>query len=183
MYIDNKIKIVSDFLKIYDLNLYNHCMRTARYSIKIGYGFNCNVARLYNAAMVHDIGKVAILRDLFEKPGGLDLYERTAINLHSFIGYSILKNLNVDEEYCLLILYHHGFDKETFGVHPSISDKLILESKILRAVDAYDALTSARAYCDAKSHSTTMKILYDEGTFDINILNYIDLSLKNEVMN
>jgi CRISPR-associated endonuclease Cas3-HD len=167
---------ISGFMKTYNEELYKHCKRTAEYAIQtaeeIGYE---QKEMLYNAALVHDIGKMVLAYQLYDKPGGLSNEERNAVNLHSFLGYSISKNTGICEAVCQLILMHHGTDKERYGVELTQDKEIIYGAKILRAADAYDALTSRRIYMPEIAHRQAVEILLAENETDNEIVHTLDM--------
>jgi HD-GYP domain-containing protein (c-di-GMP phosphodiesterase class II) len=103
-------------------------------------------------AVLHDIGKVAINRDILQKPGSLTKEEWIEIKRHPEIGYRIALNtpeLTVVADY--ILSHHERWDGQGYprGIK---GDKIPLLCRILSVADAYDAMTSGRVYRKAMSH-------------------------------
>ena len=98
------------------------------------------------AGLVHDIGKVAIPDRLLQKRGLLNDEESHLIKLHPIFGASILSRIPAMEEIVPIVLHHHerwdgmGYPTGLSGVD------IPLESRIIFAADAFDAMTSVRSY-------------------------------------
>jgi HD-GYP domain-containing protein (c-di-GMP phosphodiesterase class II) len=99
--------------------------------------------------LVHDIGKVGLPAGLLEKPGALTLEERRQMERHSEIGETILTNVEDYAEVAGVVRHHHervdghGYPDGLAGA------EIPLPSKIIAVADAYNAMTSDRAYRDA----------------------------------
>jgi HD-GYP domain-containing protein (c-di-GMP phosphodiesterase class II) len=98
------------------------------------------------AATLHDVGKIAIPDNILLKPGRLTDEEFDIIKNHSVTGENILKPLPILDTERLIIRHHHerwdgkGYPDGLYG-----SDIPFL-SRILTAVDSYDAMTNNRPY-------------------------------------
>lgn len=168
------VRKIAQFIKDYDMQLYTHCLRTAIRAEKLGKLMGCDSDLIYQASIIHDLGKIGICRTIFDKPSKLTVIERKAIDMHSFVGYSLASNLGVPKDICALILYHHGFNKEHFGECSVISDELKKCINIVRVSDTYDALTSERVYCKQLSHDVAIGILYKNPELDKNTIKQLD---------
>lgn len=98
------------------------------------------------AGLLHDIGKMLIPKSILTKPTKLTDEEFQTMKNHSQLGYSILKNQNVDSHICLAALQHHercdgsGYP---LGLTAAQMDSY---AKIVAIADVYDALTASRVY-------------------------------------
>lgn len=101
---------------------------------------------LQEAAMLHDFGKVLIPKSILNKAGKLDTNEREIMELHSELGYELLKNKGLNEKTLNLIKYHHQ-NKNGTG-YPAISKdhEIGIDSQILSTADKYTALREKRSY-------------------------------------
>lgn len=145
----------------YDPDLWGHCTRTAELCERITSGMLSLEKRdkLYFAAHVHDIGKIYIPSRILSKPGKLTEEERYTVDLHSIWGYIFLRKEGVPEDICQLVLLHHGYKKEKFGVP---YDNPCFMADILRACDIYDAITSNRPYRRKGPSEEAMQILSEQ---------------------
>jgi HD-GYP domain-containing protein (c-di-GMP phosphodiesterase class II) len=99
--------------------------------------------------LVHDIGKIGLPAGLLEKPGALTLEERRQMERHTVIGETILANVEDYAEIAAVVRHHHervdghGYPDKLEGT------EIPLLSRIIAVADAYNAMTSDRAYRDA----------------------------------
>jgi len=136
-----------------------HSDRVADYSeqIALGMGFSKEKAELLRrTAELHDIGKLAIPEHILNKKEKLTNEEWEEIRKHPIIGEDILKPAILDEEMLAVIRSHHervdgkGYPDKITG------DNISIFSQIIAVADAYDAMTSVRAYRPAMSQERAM---------------------------
>ena len=129
-------------------DLYGHVHRVADLSLAIGKEMSLeteDVKRLSLVGILHDVGKIHIDPAVLAKPGPLDDMERDHMRRHPEIGYAMIAQ-KFDRRIAEAILYHHerydGFGYP-FGL---AGEKIPLLSRIVLVADAFDAITSNRAY-------------------------------------
>ncbi len=111
------------------------------------------VQRIEWAALLHDIGKVAIPTSTLVKPGPLTSEEHGAIRNHPSLAASILAEIDLLADIVPYVEMHHervdgrGYPAGIKG------DSLPLGARILAVADCFDAMTSSRAYRRALSYS------------------------------
>ncbi len=126
----------------------SHSQRVGEYSARIARRLGADepaveLTRL--AGNLHDLGKLAIPEDVLRKPDELSDAERLMLERHPQIGYRMLESLGV-EPVAEWVLHHHerwdgaGYPNRLAG------DKIPLGARIIFVADAYDAMTSDRAY-------------------------------------
>jgi diguanylate cyclase (GGDEF)-like protein len=131
-------------------------------SVSFGMGSQLGLAdaeldRLTTAALLHDIGKVAIPDDILDKPGPLDAGEWRSVVQHPRIGQLILEQSTAIREAIPIILHHHerysghGYP---YGLH---GNDIPLGARIVSIADAYDAMTNDRPYRPAMSHAEAIR--------------------------
>ena len=114
------------------------------------------------AAQIHDIGKIAINEFIVNKPGRFTEAEYLMIQHHAQLGASLIEKLELDPRIHLSILHHHeNFDGSGYPERLA-GDQILLESRIIRITDTYDALTSNRGYRPAYSHREAISIMERE---------------------
>ena len=97
-------------------------------------------------ASLHDIGKIAIPREVLEKPGRLTNAEWDMVRKHPEIGYRIAMSVSYLAPIGEGILAHHerwdgaGYPQQLKG------EEIPLNARIVAVIDAYDAMTSIRSY-------------------------------------
>jgi len=101
---------------------------------------------LRQAAMLHDIGKIAVRHEVLHKPSSLDPAEIDLVRQHPLTGARILEPLSWLEDVAQVVLQHHERpDGKGYPLGIGGED-LRMESRILAVADAYDAMTSDRPY-------------------------------------
>lgn len=157
------IEMIRLFMKDCDPELWNHCRRTAYLGKYIATSLglsDSDVDLVFKASLVHDAGKLFIDPKILLKPGKLNEEEREVIDTHSVLGYIYLKSLGFSEDVCLMVLLHHGYNKEKFNVE--YSEGHILCADIIRACDIFDAVTHKRSYHDARTSDVAMRIIKEQ---------------------
>ena len=125
------------------------------------------------AALIHDIGKIAIPASILSKPGKLTDIERDMIETHPKIGYEIVKEIDFPYPIAKIILQHH--EKIDGSGYPNgLKGKGIMqEAKIIVVADVFEAMSSHRPYREAntlkESFNEILKnsgVLYDADVVD-----------------
>lgn len=137
-------------LKVFDDYTFYHCVNVAVLSILMGVSFFFPRPMLYSlglGALLHDIGKIFISKDILSKEGTLDPEETEIIRQHPTLGYEYLVNhYDIPARAYLGALHHHerydgsGYPLALEGEHISQI------GRIIAICDVYDALTSDRPY-------------------------------------
>jgi HD-GYP domain-containing protein (c-di-GMP phosphodiesterase class II) len=117
------------------------------------------VDRIRTAALLHDVGKVAVPQEILDKPAALTSAEWRSVVQHPRIGQVILEQAAALKEAVPIILHHHerysghGYP---FGLR---GNDIPLGARIVAIADAYDAMTHDRPYKRAMSHDNAIKEL------------------------
>ena len=119
--------------------------------------------RIRIAGLLHDIGKIAVPERLLNKEGPLTRDEFMRVIDHPVIGEEMVRPLTTLSSVLALIRHHHErYDGRGYPDGLS-ADKIPYEVRLLSIVDAYDALTSHRAYRPAPlTHEAAMATLRRE---------------------
>jgi len=114
-------------------------------------------ARLIDAAILHDIGKIGIPDSVLNKNGGLTPDEWDLIRQHPLMGKKILEPTS----YQLIgeIVYCHHERVDGNGYFKIASEKIPLEAKIIAVADTFSALCTNRSYRSKKSYEDAVTIL------------------------
>jgi diguanylate cyclase (GGDEF)-like protein len=97
------------------------------------------------AGSLHDLGKLAIPEEILRKPGPLTEPERLVLQRHPEIGHRMLESLGVDPV-AEWVLHHHERWDGTGYPERLRGEEIPLGARIIFVADAYDAMTSDRAY-------------------------------------
>ena len=126
----------------------SHSQRVGDYSARIARRLGADepaveLTRL--AGSLHDLGKLAIPEEVLRKPSSLSEAERLMLERHPQIGHKMLESLGV-EPVADWVLHHH--ERWDGGGYPNrlSGDQIPLAARIIFVADAYDAMTSDRAY-------------------------------------
>lgn len=118
---------------------------------------------LKEASMLHDLGKILIPSKILNKSAKLNFKERKIMNIHSILGFELLKTQNINEETLALIKYHHQNLKHSG--YPALSEENTSSDigvQIISIADKYSALREARVYRRRLSRLESLLILYKE---------------------
>jgi two-component system cell cycle response regulator len=102
------------------------------------------------AALLHDIGKLAIPRAILEKPGALDDGEWAIVRRHPVLGEAVVRALSPDDELARLVRHHHERWDGTGYPDALAGDEIPLGARVIAACDTFDAITAERAYRPAR---------------------------------
>ncbi|MEO0123579.1 MAG: HD-GYP domain-containing protein [candidate division WOR-3 bacterium] len=141
-------------IKNFDEYTYNHSLNVGVLSLAMGQRLDLerkNLVKLGTGGLLHDIGKVAISKDLIDKNGPLTKEEWEIMKKHSVFGVSeIIKTRGLDDIAfaSLLAAYQHHWNCDGTGYPEKIDPKIQpnLFARIIRICDAYDAMTTSRPY-------------------------------------
>jgi len=140
-------------IKNYDEYTFNHCVNVSIYSLAIGkrLGFSMKtLTELGITALLHDIGKSKIPREVLNKPSSFDDGEWGIMKRHSLWGAEILLNLKqlgeINPRIVIGIFDHHV--KSDFSGYPKLFRKkeVSLFGQIIQIADSYDAMTTPTIY-------------------------------------
>jgi hypothetical protein len=143
-------------LEAKDLYTRGHTERVAYFAQLIGeeLGYRgTRLERLRIAALIHDVGKLAVPRDLIRKSGRLTDGEYAEMQRHAHMVEDILAEVEFLRPMVEIASNHHSrYDGSGYGgpghAHGSRPSQ---EALILAAADAFDAMTSSRSYRTALS--------------------------------
>jgi diguanylate cyclase (GGDEF)-like protein/putative nucleotidyltransferase with HDIG domain len=138
------------------------------------------------AALLHDMGKLAVPEYILNKPGKLTAVEFEKMKLHASVGADILSAIAFPYPVVPIVRHHHE-NWDGTGYPTGIKGTEIpIGARILSVVDCFDALTSDRPYRPRLSDDEALKILverrgsmYDPLIVDTFIRVHTDIAPKN----
>jgi len=128
----------------------SHSIRVAEYSkliaVKLGIQDEKALQNIYRAAMLHDIGKIAIPDNILNKNQRLSDKEYELMKLHTTYGYNILSKLDFFPDAAICAVNHH--ERLDGSGYPSglTENEIPFIAKIVSAADTLDAMNSNRIY-------------------------------------
>jgi HD-GYP domain-containing protein (c-di-GMP phosphodiesterase class II) len=168
---------LNQLLELRDLSTGAHCARIAQWAVGVAdrLGLDSQYQRdVEAAALLHDIGKIAVPDAILTKPGPLSAEERLIIQRHPQYGWSALRRLPGFGRVSLFVLHHHeridgkGYPAGLKG------QEIPLGSRIVCVTDAFDAMISTRCYRKALPFDEALRRLEacSGSQFDPEIVEY-----------
>jgi diguanylate cyclase (GGDEF)-like protein len=129
----------------------SHSQRVGEYAARIARRLGADEAAVELtrlAGNLHDLGKLAIPEEVLRNPDSLNEAERIMLERHPQIGFRMLESLGV-EPVAEWVLHHH--ERWDGAGYPNrlAAEAIPLGARIIFVADAYDAMTSDRAYRSA----------------------------------
>lgn len=132
-----------------DPNTAQHSERVAHFARAIAQELRLPLAavkRIHRAALLHDIGKIAIPGSILNKPARLSDEEYETIKRHPIESVKIISGIDQFREYIDGIRHHHE-RVDGKGYPDGVSGSAFsLDARIIAVADAFEAMTSHRAY-------------------------------------
>lgn len=139
-----------------------HTKRVAQYSKLIAeemkYSDN-DIKKLYEAAILHDIGKIITPDNVLLKPGKLNFNEFEIIKEHVKTGEHILNNIGLYKDLTEIVSCHHERYDGSGYPNGLKGDEIPPLARILAVADTFDAMTTNRIYKPRKSLDIALKEL------------------------
>jgi putative two-component system response regulator len=124
---------------------------------------------IYNAAPLHDIGKVGVPDRVLLKPGKLDSEEWMEMRRHAEYGLRAIENAEkelgdtplLDVAKAIAYSHHERWDGTGYPLGLK-GDEIPISGRLMAVADVYDALISKRVYKDAFPHEVAVEIIREE---------------------
>ena len=126
-----------------------HAQRVAAIADEIAHAFHLarhDRGSLYAAALLHDLGEVAMERDYIQSDRALTTEERLDLSRHPVIGEREASRAGADRAAQLLVRWHHEWWNGTGYPDALRREEIPLAARILRVADSYAALTDDRPF-------------------------------------
>jgi diguanylate cyclase (GGDEF)-like protein/putative nucleotidyltransferase with HDIG domain len=132
-----------------DHTTHDHLQRVRVYALEIGKEMglsSLDLEALRAAALLHDIGKLAVPEHIINKPGRLSPEEFEKMKIHPVVGGEILERVNFPYPVVPIVRAHHEKWDGTGYPDGLRGEQIPIGARILTIVDCLDALTSDRQY-------------------------------------
>jgi len=139
-----------------------HSERVSRIAVRLGEAMNLSPERLRTlefAALLHDVGKIAVPEQILIKPGRLSAEEWEILKQHPVRSGEIVSEVGHLTEVATIVRHHHE-RVDGLGYPDGLTGDAIPEfSRIITLADAYEALTCNRAYRPALSPRQALEMI------------------------
>ncbi len=138
-----------------------HLSNVARHTRRLGRAIGLSAERLHElrwAAPLHDLGKIAISRELLQRPGSLSPAEMEEVKRHTVVGHHILADSAWPVIRCAARIarsHHECWDGSGYP-DGLAGEEIPLEARLCAIADVFDALRSPRSYKGAWSLAATV---------------------------
>jgi putative nucleotidyltransferase with HDIG domain len=145
----------------------NHSYRVSVYATKIAAQLNLDQERIEDiraAALLHDIGKLDVSRQILYKAARLTESEVVQMQEHVSRGAAILEPVGGSLRRVLPIILSHHDKFDGSGYTPSQGENIPIEARVIMVADVFDSLTSDRPYRKAMApHEARETIMQGSG--------------------
>ncbi|HEY3830099.1 MAG TPA: HD-GYP domain-containing protein [Solirubrobacteraceae bacterium] len=145
--------VLGDVVEADDSYTGEHCKGVVRLALELSEELGLDAPRRRNvefAALLHDVGKIAVPKEIINKPGKLDEHEWEIIKTHTIEGQKMLERVGglMREVGEIVRSSHERWDG---GGYPDglRGAAIPLEARIVSACDAFNAMTTTRSYRQA----------------------------------
>lgn len=156
------LAVLSDALEAKDSYIAAHAREVAELAVRVGRSLGMGpdeLRRLSYAALLHDIGKIAVRTEILQKPGPLDPDEYEEMKAHTVVGAEMLERIPYFAGVHPLVRSSrerwdgHGYPEGLAG------EEIPLGARVICACDAFHAMTSDRPYRQAMDHGSAIEEL------------------------
>jgi len=152
-----------------------HTKRVMELSTAIGKEMglpDSQVQAIQLAAILHDVGKIAIPDEILCKKGALSEHERALFQKHPVIGEELVKDIKQLEHVITGVRHHHERINGSGYPDGLTGDNISIIARIIAVADVYDAISSDRAYRKGLKHILAIEELKKNSgkCFDENVV-------------
>lgn len=164
---------------------HGHSLRVADLSCALGTRLGLSPGKIQTlrvAAILHDIGKLAIPASILTKRGLLTRKEREIVEAHSMEGSRIVSGLSGYEEVARIILSHHERLDGMGYPHGISGEEIPFLARIVAVADTFDAITSDRSYHSISGWEKALESIKAEqgDKFDARIVSALETVISGE---
>ena len=146
------VKSLAQALEAKDPYTRGHSERVTTYAVRLATRLKMpaeEVEMLQRLGMLHDVGKIALDRQILNKPGKLSGEDLEMVRQHPIWGESIIEPMKLSQREKAIVRHHHErYDGR--GYPDGLAGEAIpLPARVVSVADAFDAMTSDRPYRNA----------------------------------
>jgi putative nucleotidyltransferase with HDIG domain len=152
--------VLGDVVEADDGYTGEHCKSVVGLALELAQHLGLSAERRRNlefGALLHDVGKIAIPKEIINKPGKLDPHEWTIIKTHAAEGQKLLERIGgFMREVGLIVRSHH--ERWDGGGYPDglAGEAIPLEARIIAVCDAWNAMRTDRSYRKALTEDVAL---------------------------
>jgi putative nucleotidyltransferase with HDIG domain len=152
--------VLGDVIEADDGYTGEHCKSVVTLALEMAGHLGLSPERQRNlefAALLHDVGKIAIPKEIINKPGKLDPHEWTIIKTHTLEGQKMLERVGgFMREVGLIVRSHH--ERWDGGGYPDglAGEAIPLEARIISCCDSWNAMRTDRPYRQALAYDVAV---------------------------
>ena len=168
--------VLGDVIEADDGYTGEHCKSVVSLALEVAEHLGLSPERQRNlefAALLHDVGKIAIPKEIINKPGKLDPHEWTIIKTHTLEGQKMLERVGGFMRQVGQIVRSHHERWDGAGYPDGLAGEAIpLEARIITCCDTWNAMRTDRPYRKALSHDVAVAELVSNagGQFDPHVI-------------
>lgn len=161
-----------------DQTTHDHLARVEVYAIEVAkeLGFSeTELEALRAAALLHDVGKIAVPEYIISKPGKLTPEEFERMKTHTVVGAELVERIRFPYSVAPLVRGHHEKWNGTGYPDGLKGEEIPMGARILAAVDTLDALASDRQYRRALPLEQAIQVILSESgkSFDARVVDVL----------
>ena len=155
--------VLGDVVEADDAYTGEHCKGVVRLALDVAQGLGLEAHAQRNVefgALLHDVGKIAVPKEIINKPGKLDEHEWKIIKTHTIEGQRMLERVGgfMREVGEIVRSSHECYDGSGYP-DGLAGERIPLEARIVSACDAFNAMTTTRSYRKAMGQDEAIKEL------------------------
>jgi len=183
---DTALEAFATAIDVKHVNIHGHSLRVGRYASAIGEAMGMepnDVAALRSAGYLHDIGKVAVDKRLFGKPGTLDADEFREMADHTVVGHQIVSGVEFPWPRIPEIVRSHHERGDGSGYPDGLMmEDVAMPVRIIGLADTFDAMTSERPYREPLTVGNTLSeiVRLSPRKFDPNAVHGLLLQIRRD---
>lgn len=151
--LEHVVKGIVSMIELKDPYTRGHSERVAEYAVclagKLKVYSEEDLKMIYQACLLHDVGKIHVPDQILQKPGRLTEQEFDIIKQHPVCGAKAIAHISGYNLCSDIVMYHHErWDGKGYPTGIK-GNQIPLTARIVAIADAFDAMTTERAYRDA----------------------------------
>lgn len=173
---ENTVSALASTAEARDPYTAGHQRRVAELAVAIASEMSlpkAQISAIRVAAVIHDLGKIAIPSQILTKPTTLTDAEFSLLKTHPQVAYDVLKSIEFPWPIAQIVLQHHEKINGTGYPQGLSGDQILLEAKIICAADSVEVMCTHRPYSPAMGINEALAdIAKFSGTlYDSNVVN------------